>query len=192
MDTRSLIESEFQERLDAIVKRSEEVEALPSFLPASHFAPPASETRMMYRMGYFYGAIMVAQATAEALARFIAKSKGMDERYYCERDERNGGVTQAKRLEDLKQEQKISPRAFRQFRMILDNERNSFHHMNSDVPTTPSRLKEMALECVEALYSIEGAFLDVGSGGRLHVQDYELWDVRKDGSVSVYMDCTRI
>jgi len=141
-------------------------------------------------MGYYYGAIMVAQATAEALARYICQAKGMEDKYYSERDSRNGGVTQAMRIEQLKQQKIISERAFKKFRRIIDNQRNSFHHMNSDVPFDPNCLKAMAFECVESLYSIEGAFLGVGDNGRLHVLDNELWDVRPDGSVSGFIDCS--
>ena len=144
----------------------------------------------MYRMGYYFGAIMVAQSTAEALARFIAESKGMSSEYYCERDERNGGVSQAKRLEDLKQAKKITARAFKHFRRILEHKRNSFHHMNQDIPIGPEALRKMAFECVESLYSIEGAFLGVVHSGRVHVRDKELWDVLADGTVGGFIDGT--
>jgi hypothetical protein len=189
---RRRIEAEIKGAMPGILHRARKVTRLPSFLPATHFAPPAAEARKMYRMGYFYGAIMVTQATAEALARFIAQCKGMPEAYYCERDERNGGVSQAARLEDLKQQKKISPKAFKHFRRILEHKRNSFHHMDSDVPIEGQRLEAMAYECIESLYSIEGAFLGVATGGRVRVEDHELWSVDREGKVTAFIDCTQI
>ena len=187
-----VIKREFDQRMPGLLSRTSKVAQLPSFLPATYFAAPASEARKMYRMGYFYGAIMVAQATAEALARFVAQAKGMPSEYYCERDERNGGVSQAKRLEDMKQQQKISPVGFNHFRRILDHKRNSFHHMKSDVPLNEARLESMAYECIESLYSIEGAFLGVTDGGRVHVEDHELWSVDREGKVAAFIDCQNI
>jgi hypothetical protein len=192
MTLRIVIQLGFESKLDQIVERTESLERLPSFLPNTHFAPPACEARQMYRMGYYYGSIMVSQATAEALARYIAEAKHLPDSYFIEQDKRNGGVSQAERIEYMKQQKVISMEAFKHFRKILNHKRNSFHHMNSDVPVENKKLKTMAFECVASLYSIEGAFLGFGRGGKVVVNDTELWDVKPDGSVAGFIDLERI
>jgi len=192
MTLRSVIQIGFGSKLDEIVERAESLEQLPSFLPNTHFAPPACEARQMYRMGYYYGCIMVSQATAEALARYIAKAKHLAASYSIEQDRRNGGVSQAERIEYMKQKKVISIQAFKHFRKILNHKRNSFHHMNSDVPVESKKLQTMAFECVASLYSIEGAFLGFGGDGKVVVNDRELWDVKPDGSVAGFIDLERI
>ncbi len=189
---RAIIQLGFESKLDQITERTESLERLPSFLPNTHFAPPACEARQMYRMGYYYGCIMVSQAIAEALARCIAKAKHLPSSYFTEQDKRNGGVSQAERIEYMKQQKAISTKAFKHFRRILNHKRNSFHHMNSDVPVESTKLKKMAFECVDSLYSIEGAFLGFGGDGRIVVNDRELWDVKPDGTVAGFIDLERI
>ncbi len=189
---RTLIQLGFEGKLDQIVERTASLERLPSFLPNTHFAPPACEARQMYRMGYYYGCIMVSQATAEALARHIAKAKQLPASYSIEQDRRSGGVSQAERIEYMKQQKVISNRAFKHFRRILNHKRNSFHHMNSDVPAETKKLETMAFECVASLYSIEGAFLGFARDGKVVVNDRELWNVEPDGTVAGFIDLERI
>lgn len=192
MTLRTIIQFEFTSKLDAIVKRAEKLEQLPSFLPNTHFAPPACEARQMYRMGYYYGCIMVSQATAEALARYIARVKHLPVTYSTEQDARNGGVSQAVRIEYMKQQKVISNKAFKYFRRILNHQRNSFHHMKSDVPIEGKKLEIMAFQCVASLYSIEEAFLGFSRDGRVIVNDKEIWNVNPDGSVAGFIDLERI
>ena len=188
MDLESTIKHDFDIKFDQVVERSKEVDGFPLFLPHSHFSPAIAEARKMYRMGYYYGVIMLVQSIAEALARFVAEAKGMDEKYYIERDGRNGGVSQKKRLAKMKQLKVIKPDEYESLQRILTSKRNSFHHMTSDLPRGEQELRRTALECFSSIFSVEGAFAGVGQKGKVHVRDKDLWTENEDGTTKTFID----
>ena len=104
-------------------------------IPAEWFAPASSECRDMFRDGHFYGCICVAQAVGETLAtKFL-----MDHHPAAENEPGNireklfraGVITHECRLA---------------FLLIRGDDRNDFHHLNTNVPTERVKLEQRAEE----------------------------------------------
>ena len=136
------LRAEFESSLEMRIQRT--LETKPQWIrPVTHFAPVLHEVIDLYRNGYFYGCISLAQAVVEALARFI-----------CKKD--NGKHAKdfsinVSRMKDLSRDIKED------FRRIWgkDNERNDFHHLNITVERDRKKLELIAKEKVALLIKIE-------------------------------------
>ena len=113
-------------------------------IPSHFFSAVSSECRELFIDGHYYGCISLAQAVAEGLSRFLGQMHSVSAK--------NDPEKRVGRLHDAKAISKFSYEAFVQ---IWGNDRNTFHHVNTDIPTDHSVLAARAEECVNALYTIE-------------------------------------
>ena len=72
------------------------------------------------------------------------------------------------------------------FHRIRGSDRNTFHHLNPDVPTDLAELERRAEECVNALYQIESEVFAVKIvKGKLAPKRPEYWPKTGPHSVAV-------
>ena len=50
----------------------------PQMVPIHHFTEASTECIFLYAMGYFFSTVMVAQAVAEGISRFVAEREDID------------------------------------------------------------------------------------------------------------------
>ena len=113
-------------------------------IPLQFFAAASSECRELFIDGHFYGCVSLAQAVAEGLTRFLASCHQIRLGKDCLR-----------RARKLRSADVISQEALQAFEVIWGNDRNTFHHLNDNVPTDPAALEQRAWECVDGLYVVE-------------------------------------
>ena len=113
-------------------------------IPSHFFSAVSSECRELFIDGHYYGCISLAQAVAEGLSRFLGEIHSVGAK--------NDPPERVRRLYSTNVITKSCHDAFLQ---IWGNDRNTFHHVNVDIPTDPSVLAARAEECVNALYVVE-------------------------------------
>lgn len=145
LNLRSHFEAELPGRIDRYGKSR-----VHGIIPDGFFASASSECRDLYVAGEFYGCITLAQSVAEGLAKFIAEKNGIG----VVEDHRQ----QINHLQRDRSAPAISAAVYAAFRQIIGRpheDRNDFHHLNSDVEQDYFKLEARVLECIEALYAIE-------------------------------------
>ncbi len=128
------------------VARSRVHELIPN-----HFFSAASSD------GHFYACVSLAQAVAEGLVRFL---NGFH---------RVGAKNDPQKLAyRLKKAGAMTETALNAFLHIWGNDRNTFHHVNTDIPTDSAELERRAEECINALFEIESElFAYTSEDGRI-------------------------
>ena len=113
-------------------------------IPNDFFSAASSECRDVFIDGHYYGCISLAQAVAEGLARFLG-------------DVHHVGAKKdpPQRVHRLHAKGAITKSALDAFVRIWGNDRNTFHHVNRDIPTKHAELERRAEECVTSLLEIE-------------------------------------
>ena len=131
----------------------------------------------MYVTGSLYGCITLCQSVAEGLSKFLAKKNGVRVRF---------GFTA--RVERLKKEGVISDVAADAFDTVHRDDRKDFHHLNNDVEQDHEKLESRALECLDALYTVESEVFayDLSHEGRIKPKNEKYW--RKEGEDSVLVN----
>jgi hypothetical protein len=113
-------------------------------IPNHFFSAASSECRDAFIDGHYYACICLAQAVAEGLSRFLGDIHKVgarkDPTQRVRRLQAKGAVTQC---------------ALEAFFRIWGNDRDTFHHVNPDIPTDYAELQRRAEECVNALLDIE-------------------------------------
>lgn len=140
-----------------------------------HFAAASSQCIDLYRDGYFISAVMVSQAVNEGIMKFVAERNGIKEK-----------KKHSELMEDFKQKRIISSKCAQASERIWGSFRNDVHHMNPKVASIP--FQELAKRNLQNLAIIEKEIfgVDVKDGGLVpHHPQY--WDVRKDGTVPVFL-----
>ena len=94
--------------------------------------------------GHYYGCISLAQAVAEGLARFLGDFHQVGAR-----------KDPAQRVRQLHAKRTITKSTLDAFLRIWGNDRNTFHHVNPDIPTNHTELERRPEECVNSLLEIE-------------------------------------
>ena len=130
-------------RLDGRLERAGRTQ-VHGVIPNGFFSAASSECRDAFIDGHFYAAISLAQAVAEGVARFLAGFHKVG----AKKDP-------SQRVRRLREKEAISAEALKAFLQIWGNDRNTFHHLNPDIPTEHQVLEERAEECVAALFTIE-------------------------------------
>lgn len=149
-----------------------------TIIPHQFFSAASTECRELYIDGHFYGCISLAQAVAEGLSRFLC-------RFHCKRSD-----SPKERERRLRTANVISQRACEAFATIRGGDRNTFHHMNEDVPANYALLEERAQECIGALYDIESeVFAFDISDGHLVPRNPEYWPRSDSEHVNVQLRC---
>lgn len=135
-------------------------------IPSHFFAGASTECREAFIDGHYYSCISLAQALAEGLSRFLNTFHSVGAKH--------DPPVQMRRLN---KKGALSDGALRAFQRIWGNDRNTFHHMNHDIPTDSQALEARAEECVNALLEIESELFayDVVEGGKLSPKKPEYW-----------------
>lgn len=129
------------------------------------FSAASSECRDVFIDGHYYGCISLAQAVAEGLARFLG-------------DLHQVGAKNdpARRVHMLQAKGAITKPTLDAFLRIWGNDRNTFHHVNPDIPTGHTELESRAEECVNCLFKIESeVFAFDIADGKIVPKNPEYW-----------------
>ena len=113
-------------------------------IPHDFFSAASAECKEMYVTGCFYGCITLCQSVAEGLSKFLAKKNTLPVKT---------GFTD--RVGRLKNAGVISEVVADAFNIVHSEDRNNFHHLNNDVEQDHEKLAARALECLDALYTVE-------------------------------------
>ncbi len=147
-----------------------------NIIAGHHFAAASAECLDIYRDGYFLSTVMVSQAVAEGIFRFVLERNG------CA-GEAGDRPTVAKRLVD---DGLISQTCADAFVRIWRSFRNDLHHMNPKVAVIP--FPELAKRNIDDLATIEReVFAYSDNDGKLSPIQPRYWDAQADGTVPVFL-----
>jgi len=179
------IRAEFEAHRGLLVERALDIRKH-GFLPHTHFQAASAEAKTCYIHGHFYGCIMITQAVAEGLIKFIAQRNGEPEVYWTDKPKRSVET----RRNYLRDQGHISADVHAAFERIHDASRNSLHHMNrKGQPSTFKELQELARRCVEDMYIIESWLFEFHlDNGVLVPHRRQYWDIRADGTTPVFLN----
>jgi hypothetical protein len=146
-----------------------------SIIPNHHFAPASSECVNLYRDGYMLSAVMVSQAVAEGVWRFVL------ERNSLAADEQRPALATL-----LVDRSLITQDCADAFTRMWRSFRNDVHHMNPSVVTVPFR--ELAKRNLADLALIEREIFAVTfNAGALVPVQRKYWDLNPEGTTSVFL-----
>ena len=117
----------------------------PQVVPIHHFTEASTECIFLYAAGHFYSTIMVAQAVAEGISRFVAEREGIDF---------NRKNTIGPDIVDLLIERGIVSKEYKDAFDRLWETRNDVHHMNPEVAAI--RIPDCAKGSMQDLVAIQG------------------------------------
>jgi hypothetical protein len=151
--------------------------AVHGVIPNHFFSAASSECRDVFIDGHYYGCISLAQAVAEGLSNYLGRLHKVG----AKNDPRQ-------RVHRLRTNGVISPEALSAFLRIWGNDRNTFHHLNQDVPTDHTELGRRAEECVQSLLAIESElFAYEINEGRLVPKNSIYWPKSDAEHVDVFL-----
>lgn len=136
------LREEFKQTLPERVNRSLQIDPNIS-LPPHHFVFSSLECGYLFRDGYYYGCILLVQAVAEAIVRFLCKKNGWNP---VDEFEKN--------VKKLFSRGSINEELKEHFLKIWEK-RNDYHHLNFRVIKDSSMLNMIALEKIGLLTRIE-------------------------------------
>jgi hypothetical protein len=144
-------------------------------VPNHHFAAASSECIDLYRDGYELSAVMVSQAVAEGVWRFVL------ERNQVRADHDRPGLAAT-----LVERGILSTECAEAFGRIWRSFRNDVHHMNPSVSRVPFR--ELARRNLLDLATIEREIFAVNfDSGKLVPIQPRYWDLQPGGTTSVFL-----
>jgi hypothetical protein len=146
-------------------------------IPNHFYSAASSECRETFIDGHFYACISLAQAVAEGLTRFVSGFHPVgaknDPKQQVHRLNRDGVISNAARDAFLR---------------IWGNDRNTFHHVNRDIPTDPADLERRGEECVMALFEIESElFAFEIADGRMVPKNEVYWPKLDEEHLEVFL-----
>jgi len=146
-----------------------------NIIPGHHFAAASTECIELYRDGYFLSALMVSQAVAEGIFRFVLERKSLQ------------ASSERLQMAQLLVSQKIlSPECAKAFGQIWGGFRNDVHHMNPKVAHIP--FADPAKRNLHDLSTIEQeVFAYRVENGRLLPVQPKYWDPNPDGTIPVFL-----
>ena len=154
--------------------------------PMHHFAKASSECNDLYRDGYLIGAVMMSQAVAEGIWRFVLERNQIQPKKL-----KVGGGKKKNRptiAAVLVGRKIISTECANAFVRIWRSFRNDVHHMNPKISTV--NFPEVAKQNMDDLAAIERELFAVTSGedaGKIVLVQPRYWDLREDGTTSVFL-----
>lgn len=144
-------------------------------IPNHHFAAASSECIDLYRDGYALSAVMVSQAVAEGVWRFVLDRNQVQ----ADRDRPALAAT-------LVERKIISAECTDAFSRIWRSFRNDVHHMNASVSRVPFR--DLAKRNLKDLAAIEREIFAVSfNNGKLVPVQPLYWDLGADGTTAVFL-----
>ena len=178
-DLRATFEASLPQRVD----RYTEIEHQ-TVIPGQHFAEASTECLRLYTDGYFFSAVMVTQAVAEGIRRFIVKCNGI-------------------KLEDnmdgphiaglLAKKEIISKACADAFDRIWKSFRDDFHHMNPKVGEIPAMIpfSKLAKRNIQDLAAIEREIFAVRvTTGAFILVNPQYWDIQEGGTAKIFLRCS--
>jgi hypothetical protein len=88
----------------------------------------------------------------------------------------------------LKKAGAISDTSLNAFLQIWGNDRNTFHHVNTDIPTDGAELERRAEECIASLYQIESElFAYTTDEGRIVPKNAAYWPQVDNEHLQVFL-----
>ena len=169
-DLRSRFEATIQERVNRYMEVSHQ-----GIIPNPHFAAASTQCIELYMDGYFLSTVMVTQAVAEAIRKFVAERNKIK----CE-DNRDGPAI----VNLLVKEEIISKECASAFNQIYNSYRNDVHHMNPKVAEIPFR--ELAKKNIQNLAAIEREIFAFDFSTNTP-RNPEYWDTRADGKIGGFL-----
>ena len=171
---KTMLRAELEQNLEQRVNRYFAIHHQ-NIIPGHHFAGASAECLDLYRDGYFLSTVMVSQAVAEGVFRFISDRN--DVAIEAERPE------MAKRLVEA---DIVSQQCADAFIRIWKSFRNDVHHMNPKVAEVP--FNQLAKRNIEDIATIESEiFAFHVNNGKLTPQQPLYWDVRSDGTIPTFL-----
>lgn len=173
---RDSLDSHDQARLAGRANRAART-SVHGIIPGRFFSAASSECRDVFIDGHYYACISLSQAVAEGLARFL----GDLHKVGAKKDP-------SKRVERLHSIGVITKGVLEAFCRIWGNDRNTFHHLNPDIPTDYQLLECRAEECVQALLEIESEIFafDIVEG-KIAPKRPEYWPMTDPQHVQVFL-----
>jgi len=171
------LRAHFEATLQQRVERHIEVTHQP-ITPNPHFAAASAECISLYTDGYFISTVMVTQAVAEGIRKFLV------ERNEIKLEEKMDGL-QAVSL--LLNQGIISNKCADAFNRIYKGFRNDVHHMNPKVAQID--FPKLSKSNIQDLATIEQEVFAFkwGNNGGLIPANPKYWDTRADGKIGAFL-----
>jgi hypothetical protein len=146
-------------------------------IPNHFFSAASSECRDVFIDGHYYRCISLAQAVAEGLSSYLGRLHQVG----AQKDPQQ-------RVQRLHKKCAISAGGLNAFLRIWGNDRNTFHHLNQDIPTDYFELERRAEECVKSLLEIESEVFAFGiTEGRIVPKHPIYWPKSDADSTEVFL-----
>lgn len=173
---KTMLVSSFNARLDERVERSLR-SRVHNIIPYHHFSNASSESVDLFINGHPYGCISLCQSIVESLSKFI-----------CSMNRMRVGKDFNLRVGKLAKAKIITSQAKGAFETIWGNDRNTFHHLNDDVPTDHLILLKRAEECLNALYLVESEVFafKLANNGIVPLKPI-YWPTPVDGKIPIFL-----
>jgi hypothetical protein len=169
---RADLEATIEKRVDRYIEVSHQ-----PITPNPYFAAASAECLRLYTDGFFLSAVMVTQAVAEGIRKFVVKCNGI-----TLQDKMKGPAI----VNLLVEKQIISTACAKAFNQIWNSHRDDVHHMNSEVALIP--FPEIAKKNIQNLAAIEREIFALETdGGRIIPTNPKYWDTREDGKMGVFL-----
>jgi hypothetical protein len=149
----------------------------PQVVPIHHFTKASNECIFLYAEGYFLSTVMVTQAVAEGISRFVAERNDIE----C------GKKIGPQIVKLLVERGKIISKKYENAFGRLWKRRNDVHHMKPEV--LDISFPDLAKKSIKDLEVIEGEIF-AGSwskDGRIILTNPKYWDARADGQVAGFL-----
>lgn len=167
---RTVLEQTLEERVERYLEVAHQ-----GIIPNHHFAAASSECIDLYRDGYLLSAVMVSQAVAEGIWRFVL------ERNQVQADRDRSAVAAT-----LVERGILSAKCAEAFGRIWRSFRNDVHHMNPSVTRVPYR--ELARRNLLDLATVEREIFAVSfENGKLLPIQPRYGDLQAGGTTSVFL-----
>ena len=177
---RENIESECKGLIEEKISRYLEIEHQ-GIIGGHYFANASSECILLYRDGYFIGAVMMSHSINEAIIKFVA------ERNKISRNREDGGTKTIEELiRELRNKDIISEDCAAASTKIWESFRADIHHMNPTVAKIP--FQKLAQQNLKHLSTIEKEIFghDINNGAIAPHQP-KYWDVNSEGKMAVFL-----
>jgi hypothetical protein len=173
--TEDSIKQEFEQTLTSRVERYLKVKPH-GIVPYTQFAPVSAECTLLFRDGHYYGCIALAQAVAEAIARFL-----------CQKNSWKPEKNFESNIDKLYTRNFISIELKDKFLKIWKN-RDDYHHLNQNIETERAKLEKISYEKIFLLKEIESEIFKFSTkDGKLIPKNKKYWQLQKDGTVPVFL-----
>lgn len=177
---RQSIESECMGTIEQKLDRYLEVEHQ-NIIRDDYFSRSSSECILLYRDGYFIGAVMMSHAINEGIIKFIAEKNNIIQ---CK--EAGNTKSLSELVEEFKGKSIITEDCAQAFMKIWGSFRADIHHMNPKIAHIP--FEQLAQSNLKCLSTIEKEIFgyDIGNGAIIPRQP-KYWDINPNGTTNAYL-----